>query len=282
MGRSIGFFALAALLPLLASADDFGENTGQVPAVEAGKTAQVSLKGSKVLLVGDSHSTMAFGTTLDQRLKDAGAKTAVFAVSSSRPKSWIKHTVHGEGSDIHDYDGKRPDWLDTRKGVKRYCKAPGRKKHKIKEDGSCPDGEEQTDKPAVFITTPDFPKLVKKYTPALTIVALGTNLPTHKEFAEAILAAIKDLGSACVWVGPPYVPSNNDDKTDKVYKVLYGLVGKHSCLLIDSRPSAMSDLKYPKGKGDRTHFSGELAHLGKAWANHVADAIVKPAAGRSP
>lgn len=218
---------------------------------------------STILVVGDSHSAGTFGEQLDTSLRnigsDRGGKVAFFAVCSSGPNSWLNETEHGCGFLFRDFDKKAPSkWLRTRKGT-------------VKVNGQ--------DREVTFVKTPSLAQLLADYKPQVTLVALGSN-PTSAEGVEKMLELIHQTGSACAWIGPPYMRNPPKDAVDKTYDNALKKSGvdpalklsetkQTGCALIDSRPLRPG---YPDKAGDGTHYEAtpELREQAKQWARDAA------------
>lgn len=222
--------------------------------------------GDTILVVGDSHTAGAFGGALDDALRAApGNRVATYGVCSARPQSYFDETDHGCGRRFQDFAKKAPaKWL----GGRVYRKTR-------------PDGKGGT-REVEFVKTPALSQLLGDHTPTLTVVALGSNVPTSGASVRKTLKLIHDAGSACVWIGPPNMRSPSQKEMDAVYETLaengvtpaatFEASRTDSCRLIDSR--AFPGLRYPTTRGDGTHYGGTLAPIGTQWGKDAAAAVL--------
>ena len=213
-----------------------------------------------ILVVGDSHTAGNFGQKLDDDLRAAaGNRVATYGVCSARPASYFADTPHSCGHLFRGFDKKAPaKWL----GGRVY-------KEKL------PGGEVE------WVKTPELAQLLSDHSPTVTVVALGANLPISLDSVGKTLDAIHAAGSACVWIGPPYIRKTSDAQIDSVYATLRkaGVTksasfegSRHSsCRLVDSR--AFSYLRYPATGGDGMHYGGALSALGTRWGADAAAAV---------
>lgn len=218
-----------------------------------------------ILVVGDSHTAGSFGQKLDDDLRAGpGNRVATYGVCSARPASYFADAPHSCGFLFRGFDKKAPaKWLGGRVYKERR-----------------PDGEGGT-KEVELVKTPELTQLLSDHTPTLTVVALGANIPVSLDSVVKTLDAIHAAGSACLWIGPPYIRKTPDAQIDAVYATLRkaGVVksASHegsrwsSCRLVDSR--AFSYLRYPAAGGDGMHYGGALAPLGSRWGDDAAAAI---------
>lgn len=219
-----------------------------------------------ILVVGDSHTVGAFGGHIDEALRAVkNYRVATYGVCSSRPQSYMSETAHGCGHVFRDFDKKAPGkWLGSRV-YKEIRKVNG------------------VDKEVEMVKTPELGQLLTDHTPAVVIVALGSNIPINGPSVAKTLAMIHKAGAACLWVGPPNMRRPSKDEVDAVYATLaknkvdssvtMEAAKNDSCRLIDSRE--FSYLKYPEKDGDGTHYMGKLTPLAAKWGDDAAAAAIK-------
>ena len=189
--------------------------------------------GSKVLVIGDSHTAGAFGDELDRLLRAKGA------------------TVHTVGS-----SGATADHFISGKGT-----TVGYAVHKANG---------QTEKTASH-ATPKLEDLIQEDKPDTIIVNLGANFrgagPSGiKKQVDEIGAIAKKHGIKITWVGPPTTRQDEGNRSslqkfDEEMKAAVAPYGSY----VSSAPFTP---KYSGGDG--IHYSGEAA---KQWAAGVAGAV---------
>lgn len=202
-----------------------------------------------ILLIGDSHSVMAFGKTLARRL---GANR--YAVSSTTASDWLKPRICPEGKPCEFIYGF-----------------------------STPNGDFNSPVP------PDFAGiegLLTKTSATQVVIALGTNDADQRCHlpANAGMAAVKELmerigNRNCFWIGPPtYERGPVFKECGKSYDTfisrLKTVVQSHGCQFVDSRkfldPQTLKPVQ--ADLDDDLHFSERLGHI---WGNAAADEILK-------
>jgi hypothetical protein len=130
------------------------------------------------------------------------------------------------------------------------------------------------------VKTPSLAQLLADYKPDFTVIALGSN-PTAQAGVEAMLDLVHKAGSACAWVGPPYMRNPGKTEIDNTYKNALARASVDpalkltetktaGCSLIDSRN--FSYLRYPDGVGDGTHYEAtqDLRDIAQRWAKDAA------------
>jgi hypothetical protein len=195
---------------------------------------------TKILLIGDSHSTGTFKDgvlgVLDEQ-KDL--RTAVYASCGSRPRDWFS------GSKFQTSCG--------------FYRRPFAGK-------------------AVFTKsepTPDFEVLVKENRPDTVVIAMGTNqygddVAAAKASVIRMIRAAKAQGANCIWVGPPKVASSKFSEAMKseFQAMLVKITREEQCSLIDSR-------RYTDARDTETqmhiHYPGGA---GRKWGSAVGGDIL--------
>lgn len=206
-----------------------GDVAQQSPAPGGGQVKS----GSKVLVIGDSHTAGAFGDELDRLLRAKGAN------------------VHTVGS-----SGATADNFITGKGTTN-----GFADHK---------SNGQTTKSAAH-ATPKLEELINEDKPDTIIVNLGANFrgagPSGiKKQVNEIGEIAKKHGIKITWVGPPTTRKDEGDRSslqkfDEDMKAAVAPFGSY----VSSAPFTP---KYAGGDG--IHYSGEAA---RQWAAGVAGAV---------
>jgi hypothetical protein len=194
---------------------------------------------AKVLIIGDSHSVGPFGSSLDSRLREKGAVTALEAVCGASANWWLgpKRAKLSICWSIHGYGGRN----SPQNGALR--------------------------------SMPPTAAELAATGPEVVVIALGSN-PDGATAADTAAAAEKLVSALpqnarCYWIGPPPMPKRLA-AIDEVYKVLPRALFRASragpsCALIDSRIMIA-----PKDAAANDHFYGEAA---VAWGRYAADEI---------
>lgn len=206
-----------------------GDVAQQTPSPSGGQVKS----GSKVLVIGDSHTAGAFGDELDRLLRAKGA------------------SVHTVGS-----SGATADNFITGKGT-----TVGYADHKTNG---------QTEKTAAH-ATPKLENLINEDKPDTIIVNLGANFrgagPSGiKKQVDEIGQIAKKHGIKITWVGPPTTRQDESNRSslqkfDEEMKAAVAPYGSY----VSSAPFTP---KYSGGDG--VHYSAEAA---KQWAAGVAGAV---------
>ncbi len=231
-----------------------------------------SMDPNRIDIIGDSHTTQAFGVELEKNLEQAlnGSPVNRFAVAGSTAGAWAAPT----NSILRSLT------------IRSYC--PG-------------DGDIQGAPPS-----PKFPNaslvFAQNPPPKAYIIALGTNdiaakckLPAEQQMLD-IQALLQELpaSSTCVWVGPATMTSGDIvthcglPAMQDFYQELQSTLSKYHCAFVDSRiftapagleqttaldqtPKTLQDCLSPTNKilepNNGFHFAGALAHF---WGDCVA------------
>lgn len=188
-----------------------------------------------VLVLGDSHSVGSFGSAFYKALGKhrPGTNVVLEASWGSSPNDWMQ----GKGG---------PHYLH--RGV----------------DGV------RTQKPAGSI--PTMKSLMDKHKPAMTVIALGSNL--YKASAQWIRQTVEQMeaqatasGGPCIWVGPPDMRERGGEDAKELVKTIRATLKK--CTFIDSLPLT----SYPAKGGDGIHYDylgGEGIKKTASWAYEVS------------
>jgi hypothetical protein len=124
--------------------------------------------------------------------------------------------------------------------------------------------------------TPKFEDELAIYRPQVTIVQLGTNIAAGerpKNFThsiEAMMKAISDEKSICIWIGPPDANSKivTKEKLRQTNLLLSDLAMKNNCHYIDS----LELTKFPSKDKEGIHYSPDLS---ANWGAKVSAQILK-------
>lgn len=195
---------------------------------------------SRVLHIGDSHSCGVYGKTIDNLMRETGAKVSTTAVAGSNPNWFMNGQVGTYGAYSKDENGKVTE-------------------HAYKQQAK----------------TPLLQNMIDSYKPSVLVVSLGANMvgypaSTQRTMIENICDKAKAAGCKIVWVGPPDSRSQDDNQVANLYSVLKSEIAKYDGVLIDSRQYT----EYPSSGGDGLHYSGtEGTAKAKTWANSVMNAI---------
>lgn len=206
-----------------------GDASQQAPPTTGGQVKS----GSKVLVIGDSHTAGAFGDELDRLLRAKGAQ--VHSVGSSGATA--DNFISGKGTTVGYADRK--------------------------VNG-------QTQKTAAH-ATPKLEELIQEDKPDTILVNLGANFrgagpSAIKKQVDEIGQIAKKHGIKITWVGPPTTRQDESNRSslqkfDQDMKAAVAPYGTY----VSSAPFTP---KYSGGDG--VHYSGEAA---KQWAAGVAGAV---------
>lgn len=231
------------LTGLMANGGSSGSGSFPVNAASAGSTGGEAAQpgpsggsiksGSKVLVIGDSHTAGAFGDELDRLLRAKGAQ------------------VHTVGS-----SGATADNFVTGKGT-----TVGFADHKVNG---------QTEKTSSH-ATPKLEDLINQDKPDTILVNLGANFRGAgpggiKKQVDEIGQIAKKHGIKITWVGPPTTRADESNRgsLQKFDEDMKAAVAPYGSYL----SSAPFTPKY--NGGDGVHYSGAEA---KQWAAGVAGAV---------
>lgn len=218
------------------SADAVGQSSA---ASASGQTGSQSLpggpigSGSKVLMIGDSHSVGTFGTELDKQLRSAGAQVETYAASGSSANSWLNGGTTRSGWVARHQNGgvEQPPWNQP---------------HNI----------------------PKLADLIAQHKPDVVIINLGANFRSDPSQARKLAEVCKRAGTRVIWVGPPKTREDSGDggaklrQFDESMKQALSGVGEYIS-------SAQFTPSYAGGDG--LHYNGaEGNRIASAWASGVA------------
>jgi hypothetical protein len=206
-----------------------GDASQQAPPTSGGQVKS----GSKVLVIGDSHTAGAFGDELDRLLRAKGAQVHTVGSSGATADNFIS----GKGTTVGFAD------------------------HKVNG---------QTQKTAAH-PTPKLEDLINEDKPDTILVNLGANFrgagPSGiKKQVDEIGQIAKKHGIKITWVGPPTTRQDEGNRSslqkfDEDMKAAVAPYGTY----VSSAPFTP---KYSGGDG--VHYSGEAA---KQWAAGLAGAV---------
>lgn len=196
--------------------------------------------GRKVLLIGDSHTVLRYGTHLDEQCRATGAIVRTYGSCSSHPLWWFEGSYTHCGYLARDEQGR---------------------------EINIPFGR--------FMATPKIDSLLELFWPDVVIVSLGANLidlceedtvSTCRKMARMIQSYTDEV----FWVGPPNIRLHPPKKLARLYKFLEHAVSSHVQAFIDSRPMT----HYMARGGDGIHFTGKTGQaIAENWAKQVFAAI---------
>lgn len=185
-----------------------------------------------ILLIGDSHTVGAFGSTQDSLLRPLpGFRVGVYGSCGSSPHSWLEGLQTNCGYWFKDVEGKESRGKNA--------------------------------------STPLIDDLLRVNHPRYTIVALGGNMygapaewieRTSRELAQAI----RNSGSRCIWISAPHARKKTPEGQEVVFQAIERAVSSE-CLLIDSR----NFTHYPDRGGDGIHYDS-LGESGREMARRWA------------
>ncbi len=198
------------------------------PAANPGGSSSIG-PGTKVLMIGDSHTVGAFGTELDSKLRNTGAQVATYGASGSSASQWANGGTTSSGWVARGANGQveQPPWNQP---------------HQI----------------------PKLEELIAKEKPGVIIVNLGANFrggdPTSQVRSLGEIA--KRHGIKLIWVGPP--KTREDSSNDSSIKAFDQ---KMAAAMAPYGTYIASDPFTPTYSGsDGLHYGTEA---GKKWADGV-------------
>lgn len=190
--------------------------------------------GSKVLMIGDSHSVGTFGTELDKQLRSAGAQVQTYAASGSSANSWLNGGTTRSGFVARGSVSEQPPWNQP---------------HNI----------------------PKLADLIAQHKPDVVIVNLGANFRSDPSQARRLAEVCKRAGTRVIWVGPPKTREDSSDggarlrQFDESMKQALSGVGEYIS-------SAEFTPQYAGGDG--LHYNGaEGNRIATSWAGGIAKAL---------
>ncbi|MGK0187585.1 MAG: hypothetical protein ACI9R3_003373 [Verrucomicrobiales bacterium] len=216
-----------------------------------GSTQPHSLKPRKVLFLGDSMSMGAFGTTLDQSMRDAGLEVYTFVTGGATPYYWL--------SDYQPISSTIGHWMRTPQAEKRR---------------------------SMIKTVPKVETLIETYDPDIVIVQTGTNMyaslrskrrsdaANNKEVAyvyEKMCERVTEGGRRCYWITPPSAHQDRYpvDLQNRMRKLMSDTVGSYG-RVFDSY--AVTHFEDPFPQTDGIHYGPDDA---RNWAKVVAKDFIK-------
>lgn len=192
-----------------------------------------------ILYVGDSHSYGKLGTTIDKNLSSVSDRIILEASCGATPSTW----------------------LGNNKFEKTVCGF-------WKKDG-------KDEVRSVEHQTPKFADELAKYRPDVTIVQLGTNIAVNapKNATKSIVAmmtAISNEGSKCIWIGPPDANSKvvTRARLKETNLLLSELAKKNNCDYIDS----LKLTSFPAKNKEGIHYPPSLS---AEWGEKVSVELLR-------
>ncbi|MCB1097719.1 MAG: hypothetical protein KDN22_19260 [Verrucomicrobiae bacterium] len=212
----------------------------------AASPKSTSLKPRKVLFLGDSMSMGAFGTTLDQAMRDSGLEVYTFVTGGATPYYWL--------SDYQPISSTIGHWMRT------------------------PDAEKRT---SMIKSVPKVESLIKTYDPDIVVVQTGTNMyaslrskrrseeANEKEVAyvyEKMCERVTEGGRRCYWITPPSAHPDRypEDLQKRMGEIIQNTVSKYGRVFNSYAVTKFTD---PFPQTDGIHYGSEDA---KPWAELVA------------
>lgn len=203
------------------------------PAATTGGSTNIG-PGTRVLMIGDSHTVGAFGTELDAKLRSTGAQVATYGASGSSATQWANGGTTRSGWVARGANGQleQPPWNQP---------------HQI----------------------PKLEDLIAREKPGVIIVNLGANFrggdPTSQVRSLGEIA--KKHGIKLIWVGPP--KTREDSSNDSAIKAFDQ---KMAAAMAPYGTYIASDPFTPTYSGsDGLHYGSEA---GKKWAYGVFGQII--------
>jgi hypothetical protein len=197
--------------------------------------------GSRVLMIGDSHTVGAYGNEMDRLLRSTGATVESYGSAGSSASWWMNGTDTRSGFVHRAADGSvdRPDWREPH-------------------------------------DTPLLADLIREHRPDTLVVSLGGNMrgasPERiRQQVDELAAVARENGVRLVWIGSPERRADDTDPAEyqRFLGTLREAVAPHG-RFIDS--SAHSD--YRGLGGDGIHYTGTRGTArAREWAGGVFDEI---------
>ncbi len=185
--------------------------------------------GTKVLMIGDSHTVGAFGTELDKQLRTTGAQVATYGASGSSATQWANGGTTSSGYVERGANGQ-------------VVQPPWNQQHSI----------------------PKLEDLIAKEKPGVIIVNLGANFrggdPTSQVRSLGEIA--KKHGIKLIWVGPPKTreDSGNDSSIKAFDQKMAAAMAPYGTYI------ASDPFTPTYSGGDGLHYGTEA---GKKWAQGI-------------
>lgn len=201
--------------------------------------------GTRVLVIGDSHSVGEYGKHLDDIIRETGATVETHGSCGSQPTWWYsgQKTTCGYYSENEHGQVKRTKW--HRDPAKRESHA-----------------------------TPRINTLLERYKPDVVIVSLAANMINNNDkhivdTTNRMADDISNSGAKVFWVGSPHgsPAQKKPEKIDRVNRIVEETVSDNGPY-IDARDY----MRYFGGDG--RHLSGSKGKaMARLWAKGVLDEI---------
>lgn len=204
-------------------------------------TSNVFAVDSKIILyIGDSHSYGKLGTVIEKNLSTLVERVVMESSCGATPSTWLGNNKY-------------------EKTVCGFWKKDGQEEIRSKEHN-----------------TPKLADELAKYRPDITIVQLGTNIaaaakPSNtKNSIIAVMNAIHDEGSKCIWIGPPDANSKivTKEKLIETNSLLKTTALEFNCEYIDS----LILTTFPSGNSEGIHYPPSLS---AQWGEQASALLLK-------
>ncbi|GMU57184.1 MAG: hypothetical protein AMXMBFR33_63300 [Candidatus Xenobia bacterium] len=206
--------------------------TGDSPPTSTGGSTSIG-SGTKVLMIGDSHTVGTFGTELDRQLRSTGAQVETYGASGSSATQWANGGTTSSGFVARHANGsvEQPQW-NSRQSIPRL------------ED------------------------LIARNKPDVIIVNLGANFRSGDPSAQ-----VKSLGEIAkrhniklIWVGPPKTRQDSSNSAG-----IEAFDQKMAAAMAPYGTYIASDPFTPSySGGDGVHYSGAQGNeTARSWARGV-------------
>lgn len=193
----------------------------------------------------------AFGTTLDQSMRDSGLEVYTFVTGGATPYYWL--------SDYQPISSTIGHWMRT------------------------PDGEKRT---SMIKTVPKVEALIKTYDPDIVVVQTGTNMyaslrskrrseeANAKEVAyvyEKMCERVTEGGRRCYWITPPSANTErySEELQGSMGRIIQETVSKYGKVFNSYAVTQYTD---PFPQTDGIHYGSEDA---TNWAKLVAKDFIE-------
>lgn len=189
--------------------------------------------GTKVLMIGDSHTVGTFGTELDQKLRSTGAQVETYGASGSSASQWVNGGTTSSGFVARHADGsvQQPPW-NSRQSV------------------------------------PKLEELIAKNKPDVIIVNLGANFRGGDPTAQvrSLGEVVKKYGIKLIWVGPPKTREDSSNSSS-----IQAFDQKMASAIAPYGTYIASDPFTPSySGGDGIHYSGSQGNqIARSWADSI-------------
>jgi len=201
--------------------------------------------GTKVLMIGDSHTCGVFGGEMDKLLRSTGASVESYGSSGSSPSWWMNGQTTHSGFVARHADGRveQPPWNSPH-------------------------------------ATPKLADLIREQKPDVLVVSLGGNMRGMSE--SQVKAQVKMLadvakanGTKLVWAGPPdrRADMENPAELERFNRMLRDAVAPYGGFVEGSKYTS----EYAGGDG--VHYGGEKGNrIAREWAGGVFGEIQRRSA----